>query len=45
MTTTLAPAHRGMSPDITVYKQMVRDRVNALLKAEAAKPPAEASTN
>ena len=29
----VAPAHRGMSQDITVYKQMVRDRVNALLKA------------
>ncbi len=35
-----APAHRGMPQDITVYKQMVRDRVNALLKpgdAETAK--------
>ena len=34
------PAHRGMSQDITVYKQIVRDRVNALLKpgdAETAK--------
>jgi len=28
-----APAHRGMPQDITVYKQMVRDRVNALLAA------------
>lgn len=28
-----APAHRGMTQDITVYKQMVRDRVNALLAA------------
>lgn len=27
------PAHRGMSQDITVYKQMVRERVNALLAA------------
>ncbi len=27
-----APAHRGMSQDITVYKQMVRERVNELLK-------------
>jgi peroxiredoxin len=34
----VAPAHRGMSQDITVYKQMVRDRVNALLKAESAEP-------
>jgi thiol-disulfide isomerase/thioredoxin len=40
----VAPAHRGMPQDITVYKQLVRDRVNALLKAEAAKPPAEAGT-
>ncbi|MDQ3803655.1 MAG: TlpA family protein disulfide reductase [Acidobacteriota bacterium] len=30
----VAPAHRGMSQDITVYKQMVRDRVDALLKTE-----------
>ncbi len=28
-----APAHRGMPQDIMVYKQMVRDRVNALLAA------------
>lgn len=27
-----APVHHGMSQDITVYKQMVRDRVNALLE-------------
>ena len=27
------PAHRGMSQEITVYKQMVRERVNALLAA------------
>lgn len=32
-----APAHRGMPQDITVYKQMVRERVNALL---AEKPGA-----
>ena len=32
-----APAHNGMSSDITVYKQLVRDRVNALLKAQAEK--------
>ncbi|HEX6624759.1 MAG TPA: TlpA disulfide reductase family protein [Pyrinomonadaceae bacterium] len=28
-----APAHRGMSPDIADYKQLVRRRVDALLKA------------
>jgi thiol-disulfide isomerase/thioredoxin len=27
------PAHKGMSQDITVYKQLVRERVNALLAA------------
>lgn len=27
------PAHRGMPQDITVYKQLVRERVNALLAA------------
>ncbi|HYH87013.1 MAG TPA: TlpA disulfide reductase family protein [Pyrinomonadaceae bacterium] len=32
-----APAHRGMPSDITVYKQLVRDRVNALLKAQPEK--------
>ena len=31
----IAPAHRGMSQDITVYKQMVRNRVNALLEQGA----------
>jgi peroxiredoxin len=30
-----APAHRGMPQDITLYKQMVRERVNALLAAPA----------
>jgi thiol-disulfide isomerase/thioredoxin len=30
------PAHRGMPQDITVYKQMVRERVNALLGARPA---------
>jgi hypothetical protein len=30
------PAHRGMPQDITVYKQLVRDRVNALLAARPA---------
>jgi thiol-disulfide isomerase/thioredoxin len=28
-----APAHNGMQQDITLYKQMVRERVNALLNA------------
>jgi thiol-disulfide isomerase/thioredoxin len=27
----VGPAHRGMPQDITVYKQLVRERVNALL--------------
>ena len=39
------PAHKGMPQDITVYKQMVRDRVNALLAAGDARPPAGAGTN
>ncbi|HWS54432.1 MAG TPA: TlpA disulfide reductase family protein [Pyrinomonadaceae bacterium] len=39
------PPHRGMSQDITVYKQIVRNRVNALLAAGGAKPAAEAGTN
>jgi thiol-disulfide isomerase/thioredoxin len=30
------PAHKGMPQDITVYKQLVRERVNALLAARAA---------
>lgn len=29
-----APAHRGMSSDITAYKQLVRKRVDALLASE-----------
>ncbi|HYN86495.1 MAG TPA: TlpA disulfide reductase family protein [Pyrinomonadaceae bacterium] len=33
-----APAHRGMSSDITAYKQMVRGRVNALLGPEVKEP-------
>jgi peroxiredoxin len=40
----IAPAHRGMSQDITVYKQMVRTRVNALLK-DADTKPSETGTN
>jgi thiol-disulfide isomerase/thioredoxin len=31
------PVHRGMSQDITIYKQMVRGRVDALLKERDAK--------
>ncbi len=31
-----SPAHRGMSQDTTLYKQTVRERVNALLAARAA---------
>ena len=30
------PAHKGMPPDITAYKQLVRERVNALLAARPA---------
>lgn len=29
------PAHKGMPQDITVYKQLVRERVNALLAARS----------
>jgi thiol-disulfide isomerase/thioredoxin len=32
-----APAHRGMSQDVTAYKQLVRGRVDALLNAPGAK--------
>ena len=32
-----APAHRGMSQDVTAYKQLVRGRVDALLNAPDAK--------
>lgn len=32
-----APAHKGMPSDITVYKQLVRNRINALLKAHTDK--------
>jgi thiol-disulfide isomerase/thioredoxin len=31
-----SPAHRGMSQDTTLYKQLVRERVNALLAARSA---------
>jgi thiol-disulfide isomerase/thioredoxin len=30
----VAPVHRGMSPEISEYKKMVRSRVDALLKAQ-----------
>lgn len=30
------PAHKGMPQDITVYKQLVRERVNAILAARPA---------
>ena len=37
----VAPVHRGMSPEISEYKRMVRTRVDALLKAgEAGKASA-----
>jgi thiol-disulfide isomerase/thioredoxin len=32
----VAPVHRGMSPEISEYKKMVRARVDALLKAKEA---------
>jgi thiol-disulfide isomerase/thioredoxin len=35
-----APAHNGMPSDITVYKQLVRNRVNALMKARTEKSEA-----
>ena len=39
----VAPVHRGMSPEISEYKKMVRTRVDALLKAgEAGKAAAGA---
>jgi thiol-disulfide isomerase/thioredoxin len=39
-----APVHHGMSQDITVYKQLVRERVNALLASKPPKAEAEAAT-
>ncbi|HEX7955752.1 MAG TPA: TlpA disulfide reductase family protein [Pyrinomonadaceae bacterium] len=35
-----APAHKGMSQDIALYKKMVRGRVDALLAAAPARPAA-----
>ena len=40
-----APAHRGMSQDIAEYKQLVRRRVDALLKAGAGRAAAGAAAN
>ena len=40
-----APAHRGMPQDIAEYKQMVRRRVDALLKAGAGRAAAGAAAN
>ena len=37
------PAHKGMSQDIALYKQMVRGRVDALLAARTAAKAAPAS--
>ena len=39
-----APVHHGMSQDIALYKQMVRERVNALLGVQTEKAGAHAST-
>jgi thiol-disulfide isomerase/thioredoxin len=38
------PVHHGMQQDITLYKQMVRERVNALLAARAGKQDAPAAS-
>jgi thiol-disulfide isomerase/thioredoxin len=39
-----APVHNGMSQDISVYKQMVRDRVNALINARQTNAEGSAAT-
>src|SRR2546423_8116175 len=39
-----APVHNGMSQDIALYKQMVRERVNALLGGQTEKAGAHAAT-
>jgi thiol-disulfide isomerase/thioredoxin len=39
-----APVHHGMSQDIPLYKQLVRDRVNALLAARAEKSGTQQAT-
>ena len=39
-----APVHNGMSQDIALYKQMVRDRVNALLGVQTEKTVTHAAT-
>jgi thiol-disulfide isomerase/thioredoxin len=38
--TLSAPVHKGMSQDIAVYKQMVRERVDALLARRGKQPEA-----
>jgi thiol-disulfide isomerase/thioredoxin len=38
--TLSAPVHKGMSQDIAVYKQMVRERVDALLARRGKQPGA-----
>jgi thiol-disulfide isomerase/thioredoxin len=38
-----APVHKGMSQDIALYKQMVRERVNALLPQSPKAEPAAAT--
>src|SRR5215213_2680522 len=38
--TLSAPVHKGMSQDIAVYKQMMRDRVDALLARRGRQPEA-----
>ena len=39
-----APVHNGMSQNIALYKQMVRDRVNALLGVQTEKTVTHAAT-
>jgi thiol-disulfide isomerase/thioredoxin len=39
-----APVHQGMSQDIALYKQMIRDRVNALLGLKQAKAEPTSAT-
>ncbi len=40
----VAPVHRGMSPEISEYKKMVRTRVDALLKARETGKTATTTT-
>jgi thiol-disulfide isomerase/thioredoxin len=39
-----APVHKGMPQDISVYKQMVRERVNALIAARQTQAEGSAAT-